>query len=70
MGRQAEGRQFAEGLACSKLPSSWEREMDGKKLNSQEIDSITILPVERRQEGRREGKMDRGLWERLEEEEI
>lgn len=58
------------------LPSSREREMDGKKVNGQEIDTATILPVERvRKEERREGGKERRRWieehgERLEKEEV
>lgn len=67
-----EEKQWVEGVcwcACGELPSSQRRGLDGKKLNGQEIDTVTILPVERvRKEDRRgargrEETMDKVTWE-------
>lgn len=58
-------------------PASREREMSGKKVNGQEIDTVTILPMERVEKEERNGGGGKGTkrWieehgERLEEEEV
>lgn len=57
-------RGSGQGLyICTHIePASREREASGKKVNGQEIDTVTILPMEKVRKGVREGKekMDRG----------